>query len=110
MLFDVSPKLSTLSSAWPGSSSRALDSAIRHSRRSPRLTKKSLTGGMLPRLASRRWRGLVSERMAQLDDTRVLVTGGTSGLGRAMAHALTRAGAQVVITSRDGERARAAAA
>ena len=28
--------------------------------------------------------------MAQLSDTRVLVTGGTSGLGRAMAEALVR--------------------
>ncbi len=47
--------------------------------------------------------------MGQLSDTRVLVTGGTSGLGRAMARALLEAGAQVALTSRDGERARAAA-
>ena len=32
--------------------------------------------------------------MAQLSDTRVLVTGGTSGLGLAMAHALVRGGRQ----------------
>jgi NAD(P)-dependent dehydrogenase (short-subunit alcohol dehydrogenase family) len=44
-----------------------------------------------------------------LDDTRVLVTGGTSGLGRAMAAALHQAGARVVLTSRDGQRAEAAA-
>lgn len=41
--------------------------------------------------------------------TRALVTGGTSGLGRAMAHALIEAGARVVVTSRDIERAEAAA-
>jgi gluconate 5-dehydrogenase len=46
----------------------------------------------------------------QLQSTRVLVTGGTSGLGRAMAAALVAAGARVVLTSRDGARAEAAAA
>lgn len=48
--------------------------------------------------------------MAQLTDTRVLVTGGTSGLGRAMAQALMKAGARVAVTSRDRERAQATAA
>jgi NAD(P)-dependent dehydrogenase (short-subunit alcohol dehydrogenase family) len=48
--------------------------------------------------------------MAELSDTRVLVTGGTSGLGRAMAQALVQAGARVAVTSRHGERAKAAAA
>jgi NAD(P)-dependent dehydrogenase (short-subunit alcohol dehydrogenase family) len=48
--------------------------------------------------------------MAQLSDTRVLVTGATSGLGRAMAQALTQAGARVAVTSRHGERAQATAA
>ena len=48
--------------------------------------------------------------MAQLSDTRVLVTGGTSGLGRAMAHALAQAGARVALTSRHRERAQATAA
>jgi gluconate 5-dehydrogenase len=43
--------------------------------------------------------------MAELADTRVLVTGGTSGLGRAMAEALVTAGAGVAITSRDRSRA-----
>jgi NAD(P)-dependent dehydrogenase (short-subunit alcohol dehydrogenase family) len=47
--------------------------------------------------------------MAQLRGTRVLVTGGTSGLGRAMAAALVEAGARVVLTSRDGQRAEARA-
>jgi NAD(P)-dependent dehydrogenase (short-subunit alcohol dehydrogenase family) len=48
--------------------------------------------------------------MGELNDIRVLVTGGTSGLGRAMADALVRAGARVVVTSRDPQRARATAA
>lgn len=47
--------------------------------------------------------------MTQLANTRVLVTGGTSGLGKAMALALIEAGAQVVITSRGLERASATA-
>ena len=37
----------------------------------------------------------------QLQSTRVLVTGGTTGLGRAMAAALAASGARVVLTSRD---------
>lgn len=47
--------------------------------------------------------------MADLHGVRALVTGGTSGLGRAMAHALVRAGAQTAITSRDPGRADEAA-
>jgi NAD(P)-dependent dehydrogenase (short-subunit alcohol dehydrogenase family) len=45
-----------------------------------------------------------------LHGTRALVTGGTSGLGLAMADALAKAGATVVLTSRSAERAEAAAA
>jgi gluconate 5-dehydrogenase len=48
--------------------------------------------------------------MTQLDDARVLVSGGTSGLGRAMAQALVRAGARVALTGRDAQRAQATAA
>jgi gluconate 5-dehydrogenase len=48
--------------------------------------------------------------MSQLSGTRVLVTGGTSGLGRAMAQALGQAGARVAVTSRRWERAQATAA
>jgi NAD(P)-dependent dehydrogenase (short-subunit alcohol dehydrogenase family) len=48
--------------------------------------------------------------MASLAGTRVLVTGGTSGLGRAMAEALTEAGARVAIASRDRSRADGVAA
>ena len=44
-----------------------------------------------------------------LTGTRVLVTGGSSGLGRAMAQALVEAGALVAVSSRDEARARAAA-
>jgi NAD(P)-dependent dehydrogenase (short-subunit alcohol dehydrogenase family) len=47
--------------------------------------------------------------MAQLSEMRVLITGGTSGLGRAMAHALAQAGARVALTGRDAARAEAAA-
>jgi NAD(P)-dependent dehydrogenase (short-subunit alcohol dehydrogenase family) len=48
--------------------------------------------------------------MTRLDGTRVLVTGGTSGLGRAMARALVHAGARVAVTSRRRDRAQACAA
>jgi gluconate 5-dehydrogenase len=44
-----------------------------------------------------------------LAGTRVLVTGATSGLGRAMAEALVEAGARVAVTSREWSRAEAAA-
>jgi NAD(P)-dependent dehydrogenase (short-subunit alcohol dehydrogenase family) len=43
--------------------------------------------------------------MTQLDGTRVLVTGGSNGLGKAMAKALADAGAHVALTSRDIVRA-----
>jgi NAD(P)-dependent dehydrogenase (short-subunit alcohol dehydrogenase family) len=46
----------------------------------------------------------------ELMSTRVLVTGGTTGLGRAMAAALATSGARVVLTGRDRGRAQAAAA
>jgi NAD(P)-dependent dehydrogenase (short-subunit alcohol dehydrogenase family) len=42
--------------------------------------------------------------------TRALITGGTSGLGRAMAAALVEAGASVALTGRDRARAEAVAA
>ena len=45
-----------------------------------------------------------------LEGVRVLVTGGTSGLGFAMSQALAQAGAQVLLTGRTGPRARDAAA
>jgi NAD(P)-dependent dehydrogenase (short-subunit alcohol dehydrogenase family) len=50
------------------------------------------------------------ENTPDLKSTRVLVTGGTSGLGKAMAIALSSAGAGVALTSRDASRARATAA
>ena len=46
----------------------------------------------------------------ELKGVRVLVTGGSSGLGRAMAQALDSAGARVAVSSRDTWRAQAAAA
>jgi NAD(P)-dependent dehydrogenase (short-subunit alcohol dehydrogenase family) len=48
--------------------------------------------------------------MANLISGRILVTGGTSGLGRAMAAALIKAGAVVAITSRTRSRAETVAA
>jgi gluconate 5-dehydrogenase len=48
--------------------------------------------------------------MTQLSGIRVLVTGGTSGLGNAMAKALAEAGARVAVTTRLTERAEATAA
>lgn len=48
--------------------------------------------------------------LADVSGVRVLVTGATSGLGLAMAGALVEGGAHVVVTGRDEQRARAAAA
>ena len=48
--------------------------------------------------------------MALLTGARALVTGATSGLGRAMSLALADAGARVAVTSRDRVRAEAGAA
>lgn len=45
-----------------------------------------------------------------LGDRRILISGGSRGIGRAIAELLTREGATVVIVARDGERAQAAAA
>jgi NAD(P)-dependent dehydrogenase (short-subunit alcohol dehydrogenase family) len=47
--------------------------------------------------------------ISDLRGVRALVTGATSGLGRAMAQALALAGAQTVVTSRDRGRAEEAA-
>jgi gluconate 5-dehydrogenase len=48
--------------------------------------------------------------MSDVTDVRVLISGGTTGLGRAMSAALVAGGAQVVLTGRDPARAAAAAA
>jgi NAD(P)-dependent dehydrogenase (short-subunit alcohol dehydrogenase family) len=48
--------------------------------------------------------------MSDVSDVRVLVSGGTSGLGSAMSAVLVAGGAQVVLTGRDSDRAAAAAA
>jgi NAD(P)-dependent dehydrogenase (short-subunit alcohol dehydrogenase family) len=47
--------------------------------------------------------------MSELNGIRVVVTGSTSGLGGAMAAALTEAGARVMVTSRNQARAEATA-
>ena len=54
--------------------------------------------------------GARSPGSAILDPVRILVTGGTSGLGWAMARALAVAGSSVALTGRSGERARQVAA
>jgi NAD(P)-dependent dehydrogenase (short-subunit alcohol dehydrogenase family) len=54
--------------------------------------------------------GMANIQDIDLTGTRALVTGGTSGLGLAMAEALARAGASVALTGRSAERAEAAAA
>jgi NAD(P)-dependent dehydrogenase (short-subunit alcohol dehydrogenase family) len=51
----------------------------------------------------------LTHHQSELDGIRVVVTGATSGLGAAMAHALTEAGARVMVTGRDEARAQAAA-
>mgnify|MGYP002725768185 FL=1 len=51
-----------------------------------------------------------SAELFSLAGQTALVTGGSKGLGEAMAHALAGAGAQVVITSRHLEEARSTAA
>jgi 3-oxoacyl-[acyl-carrier protein] reductase len=48
-------------------------------------------------------------RMSDVTDIRVLVSGGTRGLGQAMSAELIAGGAQVVLTGRDAARAVAAA-
>jgi NAD(P)-dependent dehydrogenase (short-subunit alcohol dehydrogenase family) len=40
----------------------------------------------------------------QIADSVVLVTGGSSGIGKGIAESLVRAGAKVAITGRDGAR------
>jgi NAD(P)-dependent dehydrogenase (short-subunit alcohol dehydrogenase family) len=52
----------------------------------------------------------VTAHADELKGIRVLVTGGTSGLGLAMAAALAEAGARVMVTGRDEARAQRAAA
>lgn len=47
--------------------------------------------------------------MSWIEDKRVVVTGATSGIGRAVATALAAGGAQVVLACRDGARAQAVA-
>jgi gluconate 5-dehydrogenase len=51
----------------------------------------------------------VPAEITDLRGVRALVTGGTSGIGRAMAQALTLAGAQTIVTSRKRDRAEASA-
>jgi NAD(P)-dependent dehydrogenase (short-subunit alcohol dehydrogenase family) len=51
----------------------------------------------------------VLRTMAELNGIRVLITGATSGLGTAMAAALVKAGAQVMVTGREQAQADAMA-
>jgi NADP-dependent 3-hydroxy acid dehydrogenase YdfG len=56
------------------------------------------------------WPIAARAHVIQLSSTRALVTGSTSGLGQAMAAALTAVGARVAISGRDAGRAAAVAA
>ena len=70
-----------------------------------------LIGGAAENRYALRMADRTSERhFPALAGVRVLVTGGTSGLGAAMVTALTGAGARVALTGRDEDRAVAAAA
>src|SRR5512137_10816 len=53
--------------------------------------------------------GPAAERRLDMSGRVCLVTGGTSGVGRALAGGLSKLGARVVILARDQERGRAAA-
>lgn len=45
----------------------------------------------------------------KIKDAKILLTGGSLGIGKATAHLLVQAGAKVVITGRDEERLKKAA-
>src|SRR4051812_41573925 len=53
---------------------------------------------------------MTGERPMSLDDKRILVIGGGSGIGFAVAEAAVKVGAQVVIASTNADRTKAAAA
>jgi NAD(P)-dependent dehydrogenase (short-subunit alcohol dehydrogenase family) len=74
------------------------------------VTIESMTGSGLPNNTPGEHAPTRRGALEPLAGTRVLVSGATSGLGRAMASALVEAGAEVIITGRQLARAQASAA
>ena len=69
-----------------------------------------MPAGFLPLLCRLFWKTKMSYKLLELNDKVAVVIGGTSGIGRAIAHGLAEAGADVVATSRRIEQVETVAA